>query len=112
LPPYSFTGFEIQVTNPALFEEARKQLELGRRFTQQELKESYRRLSMKWHPDRMAVAGEDFSEAAERFKQLSAADELFELFFEQCGATFSQDELAETTLLVVKPGITALGVKS
>jgi len=102
LPPYSFTGFEIRVTDPALFEEARKQLELGKRFTPQELKESYRRLSMKWHPDRMAATGEDLSEAAERFKRLAAAYGLFELFFEQCGAAFSQDELPETTLLVVK----------
>jgi len=51
LPPYSFSTVEIKRPDPEKIEEARQLLGLGTDVSDKELKEAYRRLAAKSHPD-------------------------------------------------------------
>jgi len=51
LPPYSFSTVEIRRPDPKKIEEARQLLDLGTDVSDKELKEAYRRLAAKSHPD-------------------------------------------------------------
>ena len=51
LPPYSFSTVEIRRPDPEKIEEARQLLGLGTEVSDKELKEAYRHLAAKSHPD-------------------------------------------------------------
>ena len=51
LPPYSFSTVEIKHPGPGEIEEARQLLGIGTDVSDKELKEAYRRLAAKSHPD-------------------------------------------------------------
>jgi len=51
LPPYSFSTVEIRCPDPEKIEEARQLLGLGTNVSDKELKEAYRHLAAKSHPD-------------------------------------------------------------
>lgn len=51
LPPYSFSTIELKKVGHAEIEEARKLLGLDEEVTLSEIKESYRKMALKFHPD-------------------------------------------------------------
>lgn len=53
-------------------------LKVNRNATEDDLKKAYRRLAMKWHPDKNP---NDKKEAEAKFKQISEAYEACHLFF-------------------------------
>ncbi|MBI2987101.1 MAG: GvpL/GvpF family gas vesicle protein [Deltaproteobacteria bacterium] len=78
LPPYSFTRLEIAQGNFEVVDEARKALGLAERSSLEEIKASYRRLSLMHHPDRNpADPG-----AEERFRNVAQAYEILEAYCE------------------------------
>ncbi len=52
LPPYSFHTFEIKTAEYAPLNDARKLLQLEEETTQQEIRDNYRQLTKKFHPDK------------------------------------------------------------
>ncbi|OGP54730.1 MAG: hypothetical protein A2X89_03445 [Deltaproteobacteria bacterium GWD2_55_8] len=78
LPPYSFARLEIAQGNFEVVDEARKALGLAERSSLEEIKASYRRLSLMHHPDRNpADPG-----AEERFRNVAQAYEILEAYCE------------------------------
>jgi hypothetical protein len=78
LPPYSFARLEIAQGNFEVVDEARKALGLAERSSLEEIKASYRRLSLMYHPDRNpADPG-----AEERFRNVAQAYEILETYCE------------------------------
>ena len=59
LPPYSFSTIEIKRVDPGKIEEARQLLGLGTEVSDKELKEAYRHLAAKSHPDAYLHGGND-----------------------------------------------------
>ena len=55
-------------------DKARKTLRLGENATIPEIKEAYRKLSLKYHPDK--CAGKDKKKCEEKFKQINSANEV------------------------------------
>jgi hypothetical protein len=78
LPPYSFTRLEISQGNFEVVEEARKTLGLPEKSSLEEIKTSYRRLSLAHHPDR----NPDDPKAEERFRNVLRAYEILETYCE------------------------------
>jgi len=72
LPPYSFSTVEVMRPNPDRLEEARHLLGLGEVVSEAEVKEAYRRLGAKIHPDR----NPGDQQAEERFAKLREASTL------------------------------------
>jgi len=62
------------MTDHKKIDEARKALELGESATIPEIKKAYRRLSLKYHPDK--CRGKNKSEYEERFKEINNANEV------------------------------------
>lgn len=78
LPPYSFTRLEISQGNFEVVDEARKTLGLPERASVEEIKASYRKLSLAHHPDRNpADPG-----AEERFRNVARAYEILRSYCE------------------------------
>lgn len=69
LPPYSFATVKIAGAPAGEIEAARQLLELGDRATEHEVNASFRRLAVRYHPDR----NPDDATAWERFSALTAA---------------------------------------
>ncbi len=70
LPPYSFSTVEIKRPDPGKIEEARRLLDLGTEVSGKELKEAYRHLAARSHPDAHldgSVGGEHFTKVRESF---------------------------------------------
>lgn len=78
LPPYSFARLEITQGNFEVVDEARKALGLAERSSLEEIKASYRRLSLMHHPDRNPAD----PSAEERFKNVTRAYEILETYCE------------------------------
>jgi len=76
IPPYSFAPLEFKLGNFELINAARKELLLLERARSAEIKASYRRLSLKYHPDKNP--GDQHS--SECFKKLSDAYKLLETY--------------------------------
>ena len=78
LPPYSFTHLEIAQGNFDVVDEARKTLGLPEISSLEEIKASYRRLSVAYHPDR----NPNDPSAEERFRHVARAYEILEAYSE------------------------------
>lgn len=78
LPPYSFTRLEITRGNFEAVDEARKTLESPEKASLEQIKASYRRLSLLYHPDR----NPDDPGAEECFKNVTRAYEILEAYCE------------------------------
>lgn len=73
LPPYSFVPLKFEQANYDTVEEAKKVLGLGPRASLRQIKDSYRRLSLKYHPDRnpgCPQAEEGFRKVADAYATL------------------------------------------
>jgi hypothetical protein len=69
IPPYSFAPLEFKRGNFELIDEARKTLKIPERASLGEIKAAYRRLSLKYHPDK----NPDDPQAEACFKQVHKA---------------------------------------
>lgn len=69
LPPYSFSTFEITKVEFAELNEAREMLGLGKETTAMEIRETYRDLTRKFHPDKLPGN----QEAQDRFEKIHKA---------------------------------------
>ncbi len=78
LPPYSFARLEITQGNFEVVDEARKAMGLAERSSLEEIKASYKRLSLMHHPDR----NPDDRRAEERFRNVARAYEILEAYCE------------------------------
>jgi len=83
LPPYSFTTVEVMRPSPDKLEEARRLLGLGEAASEAEVKQAYRRLGAKMHPDRNP--GDE--QAEERFAKLRQASTLLLAYCRGQGGT-------------------------
>lgn len=72
LPPYSFSTVEVMRPSPDKLEEARRLLGLGEAASEAEVKQAYRRIGAKIHPDR----NPGNEQAVERFAKLRQASTL------------------------------------
>ncbi len=71
LPPYSFSTVEIKRPDPVKIEQARQLFGLGTEVSHKELKEAYRRLVAKSHPDvHLDGSDEQFTKVREAFALL------------------------------------------
>ena len=71
LPPYSFSTVEIKRPDPVKIEQARRLLGLGTEVSHKELKEAYRHLVAKSHPDvHLDGSAEQFTKVREAFALL------------------------------------------
>ena len=71
LPAYSFVNIELNQSNFALLDKARKTLQLPEKATWEQIKAAYRKLILMHHPDR----NPNTPEAAQRCKEVLAAYE-------------------------------------
>lgn len=80
IPPYSFAPIEFRQGNFELIDKARKTLMLPERAWLEEIKASYRNLSMKYHPDK------NFGDqqCSELFKQIDEAYKIIEAYCSSC----------------------------
>lgn len=83
LPPYSFSTVEVMRPSPDKLEEARKLLGLGEAASEAEVREAYRRLGAKMHPDR----NPGDQEAEERFAKVRLASTLLLAYCRGQGGT-------------------------
>ena len=83
LPPYSFSTVEVMRPSTDKLEEARKLLGLGEAVSEAEVKQAYRRLGAKIHPDR----NPGDQQAEERFAKLRQASTLLLAFCRGQGGT-------------------------
>jgi len=100
LPAYSFAAIELTQGNFGLVDGARKALELPERATPEEIRASYRRLMLEWHPDR----NPDRPEAAARCKELIEANEILTAYSESLppgtpACSFARSDVEETFVL-------------
>jgi len=69
LPAYSFNTIEIKKPEFGLIDRARKKLSLGERVTKIEIRDAYRQLVQKYHPDK-SLGDEQFKEITQAYKTL------------------------------------------
>ncbi len=97
-PPYSFTGLELFPTDEEKLFNARDLLGVEENFTVAELRQSYRRQSVKIHPDQHG--GDPAAE--ESFKQFRQAYDLLMLYRESYPDSSPLPHLKGTTLFLVR----------
>ena len=90
-PPYSFTCLEFSEGNFDLVDDARKILSLPERARFEDIKSSYRRLSLKHHPDKNP--GDQRS--SERFRQIDEAYKILEMYCSSCVGSLLSRQNAE-----------------
>ena len=73
-------------------DEARKILELGESATLREIKDAYRRLALKYHPDR----SEDKKDAEEMFKKITAAHDIIMAYCAAYRYSFKKRDVEES----------------
>ncbi|MDO9575592.1 MAG: GvpL/GvpF family gas vesicle protein [bacterium] len=72
LPSYSFNTIELKKPEFEVIDKARKELTLGEEATKIEIRDVYRRLVQKYHPDKSPhLGGEQFKEITGAYKMLS-----------------------------------------
>lgn len=96
LPPYSFSTLEIRRMEFKEVDEARKILGLGEEVTASEIKESYRKLTLKYHPDR----NPNDPRAAEQFEKVSQAYQTLIDYCRHCGSSLRGEDVKNS--IVVK----------
>jgi len=101
IPPYSFAPLQFKLGNFELIDHARGKLLLPERASFEEIKASYRRLSLKYHPDK------DPSDSSGRFKQINEAYTILEAYCYSCGGSlaprdkysFAEDDVAKVFIV-------------
>ena len=91
LPPYSFTTFEMKRAEFGEVNEARSMLELGEEATILEIKEGYRELSKKLHPDK--YPGD--REAQKRFEKITRAYQILADYCHEGQCSFREADVRE-----------------
>jgi hypothetical protein len=76
IPPYSFAPLEFKRSNFDLVDDARRRLSLPERASFQEIKSSYRNLSLKYHPDK----NPEDQRSSDRFRKLNEAYKILETY--------------------------------
>ena len=92
LPPYSFAPVEFKRGNFELINEARRKLLLLEQASFKEIKASYRRLSLKYHPDK----NPGDQQSSERFREIDKAYKILEMYCHNCEgnlASFAKDDV-------------------
>jgi len=92
LPPYSFAPVEFKRGNFELINEARRKLLLSEQASFKEIKASYRRLSLKYHPDK----NPGDQQSSERFREIDEAYKILETYCPSCEGTlasFTKDDV-------------------
>ena len=74
---------------------ARKTLELDESATLAEIKEAYRRLSLKFHPDK--CSGENKKECEEMFKRISEANRILVTYCAAYKYSFAEEDVKKVT---------------
>jgi hypothetical protein len=72
MPPYSFVNLQATVINADVVDRARRSLELSEQVTISEIKDAYRKLAKKYHPDNNL----DGSGEVEKFKEATQSFEI------------------------------------
>lgn len=88
LPPYSFAPVEFRRGNFELIYEARRKLLLSEQASFKEIKASYRRLSLKHHPDKNPG---DY-QSSERFREIDEAYKIIEMYCHSCNESSAPRE--------------------
>jgi hypothetical protein len=91
LPPYSFTTLEIKKVEFAKLNEAKEMLGLGEESTPMEIKETYKELSKKFHPDK--YPGDP--EAQERFEKITKACQMLTEYCQEEQCSFKEADVRE-----------------
>ena len=77
-------------------DEARKLLGLGESSTFKEIKQAYRKLSLKYHPDKCAAARK--KECEDRFKKINRAYETIIAYCVNYRFSFREDDISGTSM--------------
>ena len=91
LPPYSFSTFEMKKVKFSQVNEAREMLGLGEESTSMEIRETYRELSKKLHPDK--YPGD--REAQKRFEKMTKAYQMIIDYCQQDRCSFKETDVRE-----------------
>ena len=97
LPPYSFTTMEMKRAEFGEVNEARSMLELGEETSISEIRETYRELSKKFHPDK--YPGD--REAQKRFEKITNAYQILADYCHEGRCSFKEADVREW--IAVKP---------
>jgi len=97
LPPYSFCTLEIKKLEFGEVNEARRMLGLGEEATSVEIKDVYRELSKKFHPDKYPYD----QEAQKRFEKITKAYQILTDYCQGERQSFKKDDVREW--IAVKP---------
>ena len=76
-------------------DEARKTLGLGKTATLAEIKEAYRRLSLKYHPDK--CVNDDRQRCAEMFKKINRANKILTSYCASYRYSFAEEDVKRVT---------------
>jgi hypothetical protein len=111
MPPYSFVNIELTMPKFELIDRARRILGLAEEASMSEIKDAYRKLAAKYHPDksprRHLENRKKFPEATdvqvkhpdedgEMFKKIAEAYEILELYCENYKYSFRKEQVEET----------------
>jgi len=88
MPPYSFAPLEFRRGNFQLIDRARRTLSLPERARFEDIKSSYRELSLEYHPDK----NPDDQRASERFKEINEAYKILETYCYSCEGCLASGE--------------------
>lgn len=97
LPPYSFTTLEIKKVEFTKLNEAKEMLGLGGESTPLEIRETYKELSKKFHPDK--YPGDP--EAQKRFEKMTKAYQMLSDYCHEDRCSFKEADVREW--IVIKP---------
>ena len=98
LPPYSFSTVEVDKLGFTVVDQARRVLELGTEATLSQIKETHRRLTRVYHPDRNG----DDPQAAERFKQLSHAYKILTEYCQNQRYSFRREDVKDQIMVQIR----------
>jgi len=85
IPPYSFAPVEFRRGNFELIDEARRRLSLPERALLEDIKASYRKLALKYHPDKNP--GE--RKSSQRFRKMDEAYKILETYCHSCSGSLT-----------------------
>ncbi|OEU70284.1 MAG: hypothetical protein BA864_14060 [Desulfuromonadales bacterium C00003093] len=91
LPPYSFTTLEMKKVEFGELNEARQMLGLGEESTSLEIREAYREMSKKFHPDK--YPGDQ--EAQKRFEKITGAYRMLSDYCQDAQCSFKETEVRD-----------------